>query len=181
MMVQTDGFRFNFTDAVAAFVFDEKDRSKPTFHGVPMKAVDIVAEFAENYVWVEIKDHSDLSAYDERLADAQNARERARQGYSFLKDYLKYKYRDTYLFRHAEQKVDKPIHYICLLSFDNALNGRLQKDLRHELPVGQASPRWQFALAKSCQVLNLSLWNKLFPKWPAERISAAISVPESQE
>ena len=54
-----DGFSFDFSDALDAFVFDEKDRFKPTFHGQPMKAVDIVVELADAYLYVEIKDFYD--------------------------------------------------------------------------------------------------------------------------
>ena len=63
-VVKTDGFEFRFTDAVDAFVFDETGEAKPTFHGVPMKAVDIVAEFKNAYVYVELKDYDDPSVYD---------------------------------------------------------------------------------------------------------------------
>ena len=47
-VVQTDGFEFRFENALDAFVFDETDPEKPTFHGAPMKGVDIVAEFADD-------------------------------------------------------------------------------------------------------------------------------------
>ena len=119
-----DGFTFDFTDAIDAFVFDEKDKSKSTYHGAPMKAVDILVELD-----------------------------------------------DAYLYRHAEQKVDKPIHYICLLSFDNALNNAMQKALKKELPMGRASPRWKTTLVESCQVLNIERWNQNFPKWPAHKVA----------
>lgn len=42
---------------------------------------------------------------------------------------LKYKYRDTYLYRHAEDKVNKPIWYIYLLAFDDAMNARIAKNV----------------------------------------------------
>jgi hypothetical protein len=63
-IIATDGFEFRFTDAVDAFVFDEKDSAMSTFHGAPMKGVDIVAEFEEAYVYVELKDYDDPSIYD---------------------------------------------------------------------------------------------------------------------
>jgi hypothetical protein len=113
-IVQADGFEFCFTDALDAFVFDETDRSKPTFHGAPMKGVDIVAEFAEAYVYVEMKDYDDYSMYDVNIADLTDEEKRYRQdSFRWLKNYLKYKFRDSYLYRHAEGKVEKPIHYIC--------------------------------------------------------------------
>lgn len=172
-IIETDGFEFRFEDALEAFVFDETDRTKSTFHGVPMKGVDIVAEFAEAYVYVELKDYDDQSIYDvlgTLNIDEKNSRQAS---FKWLKNYLKYKFRDSYLYRHAEQKVDKPVHYICLITFDNALNSRMQKSLKQELPVGIASRRWFQALATSCQVVNLNKWNENFPRWQVTRIAAA--------
>ncbi len=173
IVVEVDGFQFNFTDALHAFVFDEKDSSKPTFHGVAMKGVDIVAEFEEAYIFIELKDYDDPSIYDV-LGGTSNEEQKLRQdSFKWLKNYLKYKFRDSYLYRHAEEKVEKPVHYVCLITFDNALNTRMQKALKQELPVGKASRRWVRSLATSCQVVNLDKWNKNFPKWPVTRLAAA--------
>lgn len=173
MRVDADGFYFDFTDALNAFVFDETDKSKPTYHGQPMKAVDIVAEFEEAYVFVEMKDFDDPATYDTKSFTTEEELKAKRDGFKWLKNYLKYKYRDSYLFRHAEQKVDKPIHYICLLTFDNALNTTMRKALLKELPVGLASKRWKQEIVKSCQVVNVAKWNENFPKWPVSHTSAA--------
>lgn len=170
-LVVTDGFEFRFEDALEAFVFDETDNTKLTFHGAPMKGVDIVAEFAEAYVYVELKDYDDSSIYDILGAVNDDERKSRQSGFKWLKNYLKYKFRDSYLYRHAEQKVEKPIHYICLITFDNALNSRMQKSLMQELPVGKASHRWVQPLANSCQVVNLDKWNENFPKWPVTRVA----------
>ncbi len=166
-----DGFTFDFTDAINAFVFDEKDKSKPTYHGAPMKAVDIVVELDAAYLFIEIKDFNDPETYNINApADGEDLK-KISNSFKWLKNYLKYKYRDSYLYRHAEQKVDKPIHYLCLLSFDNALNNVMQKVLKNELPIGKASPRWQTKLAESCQVLNIDKWNQAFPNWPVHKIA----------
>lgn len=172
-IVEADGFEFRFEDALDAFVFDEKDSTKPTFHGAPMKGVDIVAEFAEAYVYVELKDYDDSSIYDVLGAVTDDEIKSRQDSFKWLKNYLKYKFRDSYLYRHAEQKVDKPVHYVCLLTFDNALNSRMQKALKRELPVGKACCRWVQPLAKSCQVINLDKWNENFPKWPVIRLATA--------
>jgi hypothetical protein len=172
-VVEADGFKFCFTDAIEAFIFDETDSSKPTFHGAPMKGVDIVAEFENAYVYVELKDYDDPSIYDvvNTLTGTEEEKRSRQDSFKWLKNYLKYKFRDSYLYRHAEQKVEKPIHYICLLTFDNALNTRMQKALKQELPVGKASRRWVQSLAESCQVVNLDKWNENFPKWPVTRLA----------
>lgn len=171
-VVETDGFEFQFEDALEAFVFDETDSAKPNFHGVPMKAVDIVAEFAEAYVYVELKDYDDSSSYD-ILGAVTEDEKNARQGkFKWLRNYLKDKFRDSFLYRHAERKVDKPVHYVCLVTFDNALNNRMQKSLRYELPVGRASRRWVQELAKSCHVVNVEKWDENFPRWRVSRLTA---------
>jgi hypothetical protein len=172
-VLEVDGFEFRFSDALDAFVFDEKDRTKPTFHGAPMKGVDIVVEFEYAYVYVEVKDYDDPSIYDVMCATNDDEKKSRQAAFKWLKDYLKYKFRDSYLYRHAEQKVDKPIHYICLLTFDNAMNSRIQKALKQELPVGRVSPRWVLSLAASCHVVNVDKWNENFPKWPVKRLAMA--------
>jgi hypothetical protein len=171
-IVEADGFEFRFSDAMDAFVFDETDTSKPTFHGVPMKGVDIIAEFEEAYIYVELKDYDDPSIYDVLVATSDEERKARQDSFKWLKNYLKYKFRDSYLYRHAEQKVEKPVHYVCLITFDNALNTRMQKALKQELPVGKASRRWVQSIATSCQVVNLDKWNENFPKWPVTRLAA---------
>ena len=170
--VVADGYEFSFTDAVDAFVFDEKDSSKATYHGAPMKGVDVLVELDEAYLYIEIKDYVDSSICDVKAAINPDDKKEKQTHYKWLKSYLKYKYRDTYLYRYAEDKVEKPIHYICLLSFDNALNNRMKKDLKRELPIGKPSPRWTKSIAKSCQVLNITAWNNNFPQWPVIRISS---------
>ncbi len=170
MIIEADGFSFDFTDAIDAFIFDEKDKTSPHYHGLPMKGVDIIVVLRDACLFVELKDLNDPASYDEMMAtenDINDALQR-RQTFNWLKNYLKYKYRDTYLCRHAENQIDhtKPLHYICVLTFENALNTRLQKTLKKELPVGKASKRWQFEIARSVQVMNVANWNKNFPKWP---------------
>lgn len=168
MKVCADGFSFNFTDALDAFVFDEKDKSKPTYHGQPMKAVDIIAEFKNAYIFVEMKAFDDLEMYNIREYENDEEFKRKKDNFRWLKNYLKYKLRDSVLFRIAEQKNDKPIHYICLLTFDNALNSAMRKFLVKELPVGISSKRWKQEIVNSCQVVNVEKWNANFPKWPLQ-------------
>ena len=50
MNVKTDGYSITFPGALEAYVFDETDKSKPTFHGAPIKAVDIMVEFPDTYI-----------------------------------------------------------------------------------------------------------------------------------
>ncbi|WP_373532865.1 hypothetical protein [Vampirovibrio sp.] len=172
-IVEADGFQFRFSDAIDAFVFDEKDKTKITFHGAPMKGVDIVAEFESAYVYVEMKDYEAPLIYDLVNGVTEDEIHARQDSFKWLKNYLKYKYRDSYLYRYAEQKVEKPVHYVCLITFDNALNSRMQKALKQELPVGRASRRWVKDIVSSCQVVNIEKWNENFPKWPVKRLDEA--------
>lgn len=163
---ECDGFLFDFTDAIHVFKFDEADSSKPMFHGHPMKAVDLIAEFADAYVFVEIKDYSDQDsdAYNPSAPGTEEEKAQRRDSMKWLKNYLKYKYRDSLLFRHAEGKVDKPIHYICLMTFDHALSNAFAKALKPELPV-PLHRRWASGIVKSCHVINFERWRTNYPSW----------------
>jgi hypothetical protein len=175
MTLTVEGYKFNFTDAINAFKFDETDPSVQTFHGVPMKAVDLIAEFADAYLFVEVKDYP--GSYDpqeirgDKECDEIDCPKRKKH-YEWLKNNLKYKFRDSYLYRYAEGKADKPIHYICLLNLENAQKIKMQSDLRRELPVGKASKRWVKEFAHHCEVVDIDAWNRNFPKWPAKKVAA---------
>jgi hypothetical protein len=162
-VVEVDGYRMTFTDALSAMAFD-------TYHNEPLKSVDIIAEFDSHYVYVEIKEFHDLDMYDIRMGGTEEEQNLRRGCFKWLKGYLKYKYRDSYLFRSAEGKAEKPIHYICLLNLDSALNQQLAKQLRGELPYGKAKGKWQNQIVKSCQVINETVWKQNWPAWTIERI-----------
>ena len=168
MRIEVDGFAFDFTDALDVFCFDEKDKTKPHFHGLShtMKAVDLVVELPTSYLFIEIKDFhgADDDDFNRAMDNAQRTEHQPR--FTRLRDVLRDKFRDTWLYRWAEGKTDKPIHYLCLLTLDNALLSLMGKELKRQLPTGIAGPRWHRALAHSCTVLNLERWNANFPKWP---------------
>lgn len=172
-MIEAEGYRFNFQDAIDVLKFDERNPSSSTFHDAPMKAVDLIVEFEREYLFVEVKEYPSSYSPEMRIqnteCDQVDCPYRINH-FTWLKNYLKYKYRDTYLFRYAEGKIDKPVYYLCLLNFDDAQNSVMQQQLYRELPVGLASKRWVKELVKKCQVLNLSAWNRNFPKWPVEKL-----------
>ena len=159
MKVSADGFEFDFTDAINAFVFDEKDKSLPTYHGLShaMKAVDLVVELENEYLFVEMKDFHAPDDYHDK------------DHFKHLRNSLKYKYRDTFLYRWAENKIEKPVYYLCLLTLDNALVSRMNKEVRIHLPPGQPIDRWKKEIVHKSLVLNEERWNKNFPKWPVRK------------
>lgn len=159
MRMTVDGFDFDFMDAIDAFVFDEKDKNLPTYHGLShaMKAVDIIVELENDYLFIEVKDF--YSPDDYKNGDCFN----------HLRNVLKYKYRDTFLYRWAERKIDKPVRYICILALENALISRMNKEIRIQLPLSRPVERWERSIVDSCVVLNEERWNHNFPKWPVSR------------
>ena len=160
MKITCDGFEFDFTDAVDVFVFDEADQTMLHYHGLShaMLAVDLIVELTEFYLFVEVKDFHDPPFY--------------RDGTHFnnLREVLKRKYRDTWLYRWAEGKTDKPIIYLCLLELETGLISRMKKEVRKQLPVGRSGPRWQADLCRGSFVLNFDLWNRRFTAWPVVRV-----------
>lgn len=160
MKMPVDGFEFDFNFHVGekVFKFDEGDKTKNTYHGLShaMKAVDLILESEDCYYFIEIKDAS-RSFHDYSKDD---------KPFNSLLGTLKYKYRDTYLYRLAEGKTDKPIRYICLLTFkDNAQILKMNDDINRQLPVGTPISRWKKEIAGSAVVVNVKLWNDNFPNW----------------
>ena len=173
MKVETDGFAFQFTGALDAFRFDEQDKTQPHFHALShaMKAVDLVVELPTDYLFIEVKDFHAADDYDFKSAVTTQQREDRQAHFNHLREVLKYKFRDTWLYRWAQGKADKPVRYLCLLTLDNAMLSVLSKELRQQLPVGVVGPNWNGALAQSCVVLNLERWNVNFPQWPVARVA----------
>lgn len=168
--VECDGYRFKFPGALAAFKFDSTEPDDPYYHGVPMKAVDVVAEFENAYVFIEIKNFHNIDKYDEGTAESKEDLQDIRGAYNTLKSVLKYKCRDSLLFRVAENKAYKPVHYICLMNLNPSTLHGLAKVLSKELPVGYASTRWKRPLVVSYSIINEFLFKRLFPHWSLEQI-----------
>ena len=145
--IEKDGFCFDFKGARRVFAFDKSNNS-------PMKKVDLIAEFEggnKNYdVYAEIKN---LTTKELPVKGAK-ADLRSRKNYKYYLKTLKYQYRDTYLYRYAEDKVRKPIYYICLLSLSPELSSLLcemfGKDLCNDLPLKRV-PKWNWK--KDCRCL----------------------------
>ncbi|WP_435549674.1 hypothetical protein [Desulfobacterium sp. N47] len=89
--------------------------------------------------------------------------------FNHLTEFLKYKYRDSFLYRWAENKIEKPVYYLCLLTLDNALVSRMNKEVRIQLLPGRPIDRWEKEIAHKTLVVNEDRWNKNFPKWPVSR------------
>ena len=159
--IKSGNFEIHYPSAKNAFVFDETNSSLATFHNAPMKAVDVLAECEDFDYFVEIKDFDDPAIYEDFLGQDEDIKKAPRIR---LRNILKYKFRDTYLYRCAEDKVEKPIVYIVLSTLNYQTNFWLQRELRKEIPVGKPNPtlkrRWKRTLLEICYVVDLLRWNE---------------------
>jgi len=141
-----------------------------------MKAVDIIAEFPDFYLFVEVKQYpksydpeDDWGAKDCLEIDCAK---RTKHG-QWLKNYLKYKYRDTFLYRFAQNKVEKPVWYLCLLdNLDNALLSNMRDNLQREIPLINKPKRWSREIISQCHCLNMNRWNTKYSQWPVRKVAA---------
>jgi hypothetical protein len=158
---------FDFRGAINGFKFDETDNTSPHYHGLThcLKGVDFIIELPDVWLFVEVKDPDHPDSTDERK---EKFRQKAESGK--LVPELVQKYRDTFLYRWAENQVDKPICYLCLVTLENALVLQLMTDLKRQLPEGKPSVRWKQTIAQSCIVANVETWNHSFGHWPVNRV-----------
>ena len=109
----------------------------PKSHGLSncMKAVDFIVEEADRVLFIEIKDPDDPNAEETRR------KEFVHKFFSgSLDNDLKYKYRDTFLYRWASGGVDKPIYYWVIRRLAQA--DRSGAFLANRRPETQAPAAW---------------------------------------
>ena len=148
--IETEGFKFNFPLAKALLKFDQQDKTKPDFHilHAEMKAVDFIAELLDKDLYVEIKDFQN-----------KHTKELASPNLEHLLESLKYKYRDTFLYRYGQDKVNNPILYICLMEhLDRRLLMQLQKRLCMSIPSGIING-WKKEILRDIIVIDEKGWN----------------------
>ena len=166
MTEMTEGnLRIVFPDDVNVRKFDD-----PGAHGLTcMKAVDFVVEEAQRTLFIEFKDPEHPEA---RRHEGENFIERFHSGR--IDEDLKYKYRDSFLYEWACDRVDKPIYYLVLVALGNLKKAELlirTDSLKAKLPVdGPKSGKWQRPIVSGCAVFNIETWNRNIPAYPVERI-----------
>jgi len=160
MILQEGTLQFNFHGSLDAIKFDEPDSSSPDFHGLShcMKAVDFVVEYSDYYLFIEVKDPPD----EQRYGQVKDQNE--------LIFNLRTKFRDTFLYRWAEKKLEKPIRFQCLIEMENALTSIISDQLKREIPITNLPDRWNRNLVELCSVTNLKTWNISFPDIPVTRV-----------
>lgn len=169
MKLRERDLEIDFTDAIDAIVFDQMKADKPGYHGVgQMHRVDFVVELEKAILFVEVKDPGNPKAQAEGLAKFHGELQDGT-----LSDTFAAKFIDTFLYRWAEDCLNKPVHYVSLVTLgDSSLLPNFSDEIAKKLPpMGKSVPRWQRQLAENCQVFNIDLCNQSFPKWPATRVA----------
>ncbi len=161
MTATVDGYIFDFPGAKELYKFDETDNQSPHYHGVSvMKSVDVMAIFSKFDMWIEIKDYQ-----DEEIQRMQKEGDQRKKGDTYhlktwLRNNLVRKYRDTFLYRYAENKIGKPIIYVCLLNFDPTLLSYIRQELIRNIPCGIPTKRWNRPLIERLIVLDEKAWGR---------------------
>ena len=160
----------DFTNAVDGFVFDQMKPALPNFHGISaMHRVDFVVEFEDAVLFVEVKDPDNPRTQEKGLAKFY-----AELNDGTLSSTFASKYIDSFVYRWAEDKINKPIHYLSLVTLETALLLNLTDEISKKLPpTGKPVARWKRAFLENCQVFNIETWNENFPRWPVTRITEA--------
>lgn len=174
MKLRERDLEIDFTDAIDAVVFDQMKPGQPSYHGIgQMHRVDFVVELEKAILFVEVKDPGNPKAQPEGLAKFNCELQDGT-----LSDTFAAKFIDTFLYRWAEECLDKPVHYVSLVTLeDSELLPNFSDEIARKLPpMGRAVPRWRRQLVENCQVFNIELWNQNFPKWPVRRLQAKAPV-----
>lgn len=166
MIVFTEGnLEITINHEISARKFDD------TSHGLShcMRAVDFVVEFADNYLFIEVKDPQDPNA--PAGVDRQYAQTLLSGG---ITDEFKQKYRDSFLYEWASGRANKPIDYSVLVGLDLLTEPNLLLTtgiLQRNIPLlGPASQPWMRPLVRNCGVFNIDSWNRTFPDQPVRRL-----------
>ena len=174
--VVADGYKFDFTDAVLdAYVFDSSK-----YNGVKnkMKSVDIVAEFPQEYLFIELKKYrperggmefrcplwDDKSLIISQCPLGTDDNKRVKATIKRISHDLRRKYFDTFLYFFAENKLgDKQVNYICVVEGCEAAQIlRLNEILSSVIPQGiPAQSHWVRPIMNNLAVVNVEEWNEI--------------------
>ena len=160
--------RLELPDTVNGRKFDD------AHHGLPhcMSAVDWIVELGNETCFVEAKDPDDpaAKAHDQKDKFVQSLLSGA------LDRKLAAKFRDSFLYEWACERVDKPILYVVIVAskaLDPALLVTRTDALKRELPSGTPCS-WTRPIARDCVVVNMAAWNRKFPEFRLSRISEGV-------
>lgn len=140
-------------------------------HGLShcMKAVDWILELPERTCFIEVKDPDapgakDHGNRDDFLCELSSGK---------LSNVLATKFRDSFLYEWACNRVERPISYYVIIAsagLDDALLMSRTEDLKRKLPTG-THVTWVRAIARDCLIFNIAKWNEMFPEFPLSRVN----------
>lgn len=153
--VQEGQLLFTFPKGSQPLRFDGKN------HGLShcMKAVDFVVEFTNFQLFVEVKDPDDTTATAERRAEFSKKIVEP----CFTRS-LSLKFRDSFLYRWAAQRLNKPVRYVVLLQLTGLRYAdylTLSQKLERELPTAGLPASWTCAPCAGVAVIDVATWNAL--------------------
>lgn len=153
--LQEGELEFTFPPGTRAVKFDG------SLHGLShcMKAVDFIVDFGGFYLFVEVKDPDDTKATAERRAQFVGELQQP----EFTRK-LSLKYRDSLLYRWAEQQPEKPVRYVVLLqlaTFQPAQYATIDQALKCAIPAQGTPATWTRAVVDGVAVVDMGVWNAL--------------------
>lgn len=161
MKLTENDLEFDFAGALTVLKFDDEK----THSASSVQAVDFIVEYADHFLFVEVKDPdvpnpADIEAFKRKLRSGELIRSLAR------------KYRDSRFFLSFQQNQTKEFQYVVLLSMqslDDALLLNKQDELHRSIPL--THPSWQTNSATACAILNLAQWQKRYGVQSVYRLS----------
>jgi len=140
-------------------------------HGLShcMKAVDFIVEEKNRIIFIEIKNPEHPSAtieaketFFEELCSGK------------VNDILVQKYRDSFIYLWAEEKLTKPVVYWVLIAsknIDPAMLLHKTEELKRKIPLeGPKSGAWKRQIVVGCAMFNHETWKQHLPKFPVRSV-----------
>ena len=141
-----------------------------------LAGVDFIIEVESHVFFVELKDMKSMGAkrHGNTGHYVGNNQEKDK-----LKEALRKKFRDTWIYWRAMEESHKRI--FCISFIESDIGGYdfysgMSKTLKKILPVSQHQPCvWKAGLFENAVILDLNKWNNQFPDLPMRRVSATAS------
>ncbi|MAF10713.1 hypothetical protein CMK11_09695 [Candidatus Poribacteria bacterium] len=132
--------------------------------------VDFIIEDDDRILFIEVKDPDDPDATEERRATFV---EGLRSGALIVS--LARKYRDSFLYEWASERVEKRVYYYVLIAhagLDDAVLLPRAEDLKRMLPA-EGPPAWRRQIICGVAILNMDGWNRdnRLAGFPVSRVS----------
>ena len=159
MIVFREGnLRITFPDGMTVEKFDDRAN-----HGLShcMKAVDFIVDVPDEYIaFMELKNPDDPNAQE---MEKERFIKKFSEGK--LDHDLYYKYRDTFLYQWARERLDRrPIKYWVIIALDSLTSPELinrTDELKSKIPLmGPKSGNWSRQIVNDCTVYNIKTWRR---------------------